>query len=112
MEKGYRIKDTHILRHASVSKLIASVLALKLEEKGKLDLTKKVRSYIPEMPEHHNYRVIDLLTCRSGVRHYGGTQSPLSPANFGDKKYETAYEAMKSFWHDPLNKQRQTAMVF
>ena len=102
MEKGHRIKDYHIMRHASVSKLIASVLAIKLEEKGKLDLKKKVRFYIPEMPEHHNYRVIDLLTCRSGVRHYGGTQSPLSPDDFGDKKYETSYEAMKNFWHDPL----------
>ena len=107
MEKGYPITGSHIMRHASVSKLLASVLAMKLEEKGKLDLNKKVRFYIPELPEHHNYRVIDLLTCRSGVRHYGEKQSHLSPKDFGDKKYDTSYAAMKNFWHDPLvNKSR------
>ena len=103
MEKGYPLKKTHVMRHASVSKLFAAVLALKLEEKGKLNLNKKVRFYLPDLPEHHDYRVIDLLTCRSGVRHYGGKTSPQSPkTQWGDQKYQYSRDVIGNFMHDPL----------
>ena len=101
MGKDIKIKSHHIMRHASVDKLIAATLALKLEEKGKLNVNKKVREYLPQLPAHHNYRVVDLIRCRSGVRHYGEPTSSQSPKNWGNKQYDWAYTAAKNFWHDP-----------
>lgn len=99
IEKGYELTENHIMRHASVDKLIAAVLGLKLEEQGKLDLNKKVRYYLPELPANHNYRVIDLLTCRSGMRHYSIN---FTPGSWQTQHYDTAYDAYKLFWDDPL----------
>jgi CubicO group peptidase (beta-lactamase class C family) len=87
----------------SVSKWVGSLVALRLSEQGQLNLNAKANTYLADLPDHHTYRVIDALTCRSGVRHYGETKSPDSPSgDWAENDYSTATEALPKFWLDPL----------
>ncbi|MCI0361987.1 MAG: serine hydrolase, partial [Planctomycetaceae bacterium] len=82
---------------------VGTILALKMAEQGQINLNSKVRDCLPDLPAHHTYRIIDALACRSGVRHYGGAKSPLSPdTDWGAEDYATAADAIPNFWHDPL----------
>lgn len=96
------VTENHIFRMASVSKLFAGALAMRLQETGKLELDSRVDSILEDIPAHHSYRLKDLLSCRSGVRHYGGEVSPQSPANWASQHYDTALEAAENLWNDPL----------
>src|SRR5262245_19137362 len=87
----------------SVSKWVGTMLALKMSEQGQINLNSKVRDCLPDLPAHHTYRIIDALACRSGVRHYGETKSPLSPSSdWGEQDYATAADEIPNFWHDLL----------
>lgn len=94
--------ENKVGRLNSVSKWVGSLVALRLAEQGKLDLKAKARTYVSDLPAHHTYRVVDLLACRSGVRHYGETTSNLSPKNWSENDFATAAQAIPNFWHDPL----------
>lgn len=97
------MSENKVMRLNSVSKWVGTILEMKLAEQGKLNLNAKVRTYLPELPAHHDYRVIDVLACRSGVRHYGETKSPDSPNhNWAEDDFATARDAIPMFWHDPL----------
>jgi serine beta-lactamase-like protein LACTB, mitochondrial len=96
------MNETSISRLNSVSKLLGTVVLLRLEEQNKIDLKKKARDILPDLPGHHTYRVVDLLACRSGVRHYGGSVSPQSPKNWTESDYDFARDAIPNFWLDPL----------
>ncbi len=102
VESQTKVNENHIFRLASVSKLIAAALALKEVEQGQLNLNAKVKSLLSEIPDHHTYRVRDLLSCRSGVRHYGEPVSPDSPDDWGNQPYVTNLAAAENFWLDPL----------
>lgn len=54
---------------ASVSKMFTAVAILMLYEEGKIDLTKKVRDYLPDFP-YNNITVHQLLCHRSGLPEY------------------------------------------
>jgi|GEM_PF-6978139 len=97
-----KVTENHIFRLASVSKLLAATISLREQELGHINLNDKIKTCLPQTPSHHTYRVIDLLSCRSGVRHYGEPTSPKSPEKWAGKEYGTALEASKQFWHDPL----------
>lgn len=97
-----KVNENHVFRLASVSKLLAGVLALREEEKGNIQLSAKVPDLLSEIPAHHQYTVRDLVACRSGVRHYNEPTSDLSPAGWDQLSYATSLEAAQQFWHDPL----------
>ncbi len=86
----------------SVSKLVGSVVLVRLEEQGKINLKSKASTYIDGLPAHHNYRVLDLLACRSGVRHYGEPTSSDSPTGWSENDFDTAADVLPNFWLDPL----------
>lgn len=53
---------------ASVTKLISATAIMTLVQEGKLDLNKKVRHYLPELPgSWNNMEVMDLLAHQSGI---------------------------------------------
>ena len=97
-----KVNENHVFRLASVSKWVAGVMALKLEEQGKINLNAKANSIIPELPAHHTSRVIDYLSCRGGIRHYGETTSPQSPTGWSQTVVNNAIETLPKLWHDPL----------
>ncbi|MBL8854552.1 MAG: beta-lactamase family protein [Planctomycetaceae bacterium] len=97
-----KVNENHVFRLASVSKLLAAVLALREEEKGNLNLSAHVSDLLSDIPAHHAYQVRDLVSCRSGVRHYNEPTSDQSPSDWDQETYATSLEAAQQFWHDPL----------
>lgn len=86
-----------ICRTASVAKAIAGVLTLRHQEAGDIDVANLTSSYINNIPDHHTHTIAQLLSNRSGVRHYGG-----DPAEYGVDHFEWASDAVPLMWDDPL----------
>ncbi|MBW3597689.1 MAG: serine hydrolase, partial [Planctomycetes bacterium] len=101
-----------INRLASISKAVAGVLALDLEEKGLLDVERRTDSYTGEVhgesiPSHHTHTLLQLLSNRGGVKHYPTKKekenepaSTIMPVINGS--FNTALEASAELWHVPL----------
>lgn len=87
---------TTVYRLASVSKAVGGVLALDLQEQGKINLNKKTRDYVPGLPAFHTHRVWHTIANRSGFGHY--TDFPEPPL----VKYTDALTPLKSMWNTPL----------
>jgi CubicO group peptidase (beta-lactamase class C family) len=102
LESSTPVTEASVFRMASVSKLFAAALGLRLEELGQVDLNARVDTLLPEIPGHHTSRLVDLLSCRGGVRHYGEAAAPESPSDWDSRHYTSALEAARQFWHDPL----------
>ena len=94
LERQKPVATTDFFRLASVSKPITAALTFELAEQGKVDLDAPVRKYLPELPAHHIYRVRELLSHQSGVRHYA-IEAPL-------QNYPTQVSALSRFAKDPL----------
>ncbi len=97
-----KVNENHVFRLASVSKWVAGLMALKLEEQGKINLKAKANSIIPGLPAHHTSRVIDYLSCRGGIRHYGETTSNQSPTGWSSTVVNNAMDTLPNLWLDPL----------
>lgn len=94
VERQVPVRPSDYFRLASVSKPITATLIFELVEQGKLDISVPVRQIVPELPEHHIYRVQDLLSHQSGVRHYA-LEAPL-------QNYSSSVAALPRFVKDPL----------
>jgi CubicO group peptidase (beta-lactamase class C family) len=95
----------HSFPLGSVSKVITSTAAAKLVSSGKLDLDIPIVKWLPDLPEqHHKTTMRQLLTHRSGIRHY--TSSEISLANphgaIYMRIYPTDTDVLALFIHDPL----------
>ena len=73
VEGGVPVDDDTQFRIASVSKLFAAALVLKLADDGVLDLDADVRTYVPAWPDHDGAVVTlrQLAAHTSGLSHYG-----------------------------------------
>lgn len=97
--------DGAVLRLASISKLVSSVICFKLYALGEFPLEAPTKQCLPGLPSHHTHLISQLLSCRGGVRHYGKPKSPKSPTgNWTATEYNSATKASQQFWHDPLFK--------
>ena len=96
------LNDHSVYRLASVSKLIAGVLALKMSDLGELNLDAKAKDYIFGLPSHQTATIRQLATLRGGQRDYGDPQSPLSPNDFANTQYTKCLDMAPNIWHDPL----------
>ena len=68
-------------RTSSVSKWLTATAAMMLAEQGRLDLDKPVQQYCPHFPQKTwPITTRQLLTHRSGIRHYADYESELSQA--------------------------------
>lgn len=94
MEKQVPVRPADYFRLASVSKPITATLIFELSDQGKLSIEAPIRQILPELPLHHTYRVCDLLSHQSGVRHYLN-DPPL-------RNYATSTSALERFVNDPI----------
>ena len=82
----------------SVAKPMTAVAAARLMERGALDPSAPVRSYVPAFPAHAApITAMQLATHRSGIRHYADT----SEAN-STRHCEAVADALPIFADDPL----------
>ena len=88
-----------IARAASGCKAVAGVLAMRLDQQGLFDVDQPTRDYVPSLPALHTHSVAQLVTNRSGVRHYQNGGDPTSNTNL---QYDTALAASALFRNDPL----------
>ena len=80
---------------ASVSKSIAGVLALDLDERDLIDLDQPTAAYIPGLPRAHAHTLGQTATMRAGIGHYVDHSTPDNPPYF------TAQDAVEELWSVP-----------
>lgn len=74
-------------RSSSVSKWLTATLAMMLAEQDRLDLDKPVQEYCSQYPQKRwELTTRQLLTHKSGIRHYVDYESELSHANSDDER--------------------------
>ncbi|MEO1391628.1 MAG: serine hydrolase [Cyanobacteria bacterium J06634_5] len=101
-----------VYRLASISKSVTRALTLRLVDLGALSLDEATRDYVPGLPEFHRHTIRELMTHRSGIRHYKNTDyqkacklTVSNKANWQDgssTQYPTAGAATALFLEDPL----------
>ena len=95
-----------IYRMASVSKAIAGTMFMDMVEDGSVFFTDTLRTYTPTIQARHiNHELRDLVSHRSGVRHY--TCNWPAPCNndvtaFVTTQFNDATSASQLFINDPL----------
>ncbi|MCX6218540.1 serine hydrolase domain-containing protein [Spirosoma sp.] len=93
-------KTVHCI--GSVSKAVAVIAVMQLEEKGLLNLNDEIQKYLPYMPKKQKPITINqILTHTSGIRHYAKQDND----NYNIKRmrhYDTFEEATTIFRDDPL----------
>lgn len=104
---------------ASVSKVIGSTLAAKLEDEGQLrdgtsfsfDMTKPTSDYLTEIPAQHTHTVEQLTAHLACIAHYpqstnngvvSGTVPGISDGTMNTTHYSTALAAVKDMWNTGL----------
>lgn len=98
LDAGEWMDSSHVGSIASVSKAVAGVLTMRMQEQGDLDLSDDTRDHVPTMPAHHTHTISDLVANRACVRHYGDVPS----TGFANQPFGTALAASQEFWDDDL----------
>ena len=101
-ERNAKATEMTRYRLASVSKPITSLIAMELVTRKKLDLDRKVREYLPDLPAGHDYTARHLLSHTSGMRHYAGAGDKTTSVK---QHYATLADAVKLFIDDDLKSQ-------
>lgn len=88
----------------SVSKTLTAAVAMKLTERGVLDLDADIRKYLPSFPQkEHVMTVRQLLSHQAGIRHYNFVLSPPTFSEFGATgQYDRVVDSLAVFANDPL----------
>lgn len=61
---------------ASIAKVLGATMAARLEEQGRIDLSRPTRDFLPDLPEHHTHTVAQLLAKVGCVWHYDEGPEP------------------------------------
>jgi CubicO group peptidase (beta-lactamase class C family) len=103
IETGQPAKVTNLYRAGSVSKAITSLIAVRLVDRGILNLDRPINQYLG------NYRNGDHITSRmlgshtAGIRHYQYSFGNWPPNEFFmNKQFDTVEESLRIFNHDDL----------
>lgn len=76
-------------RSASISKWLTATAAMMLSEQGHLDLDEPIQKYCPQFPpKHWPITTRNLLTHKSGVRHYVDYDDELSKVDTDEERLE------------------------
>lgn len=87
-----------LYRTASVCKPVTALVALRLADRGVIDLDRPSREYLPSLPSHHSHNLRQLLSHRGCVRHYKSGD----PVNASRPPMERSQDALGLFQDDPL----------
>ena len=111
LENQVPARPDTVYRTASIGKPMTATAALKLAERGKLDLDAPIQRYCPSFPKKQwPITARDLISHTSGIRHYEGPneQSEL----FNTRHYEHVSEAVELFKDDPLKQRPGDDMIY
>jgi CubicO group peptidase (beta-lactamase class C family) len=88
----------------SVSKALTAAVAMKLAERGVLNLDADIRTYVPSFPKKdYGITARQLLSHQAGIRHYRFVPSPPTFSEMGSTtQYNTTVESLGAFAQDPL----------
>jgi len=87
----------------SISKANTAVAVMQLVEQGKVGLDDAIQKYVPSFPDKgYKITIKDLMTHRSGIRHYRDSDFAGTPGDENMKPYASLEEAIKLFKDDPL----------
>ena len=88
----------------SVSKTLTAAVAMKLAERGLLDLDADIRKYLPSFPQkEHVITARQLLSHQAGIRHYNFALLPPTFSEFGaTEQYDRVVDSLGIFANDPL----------
>lgn len=88
----------------SVSKTLTAAVAMKLAERGDLDLDADIRKYVPSFPQkEHVITARQLLSHQAGIRHYRFELAPPTFSDFGSTiQYDSVTDSLAVFANDPL----------
>ena len=111
--KGYGLADREqhvpvtrqtMFRWASISKSITAVAAMQLWERGKLNLDRDVRRYVPEFPDKGTpIRVRHLLCHQGGIVHYTNGKVIRTKRDYPvAHPFENVIYALDTFKESPL----------
>ncbi len=107
VENSVRARPETVYRLASVSKPMTAVAALRLAERGLLDLDAPVWRYCPDFPEKPWPVTARQLLChQGGIRHYRPDEPTLT------RRFDSFAEALSIFRDDPLAHEPGTAVRY
>jgi CubicO group peptidase (beta-lactamase class C family) len=104
IERKEPAKVTTPFAIGSVSKTLTAAVAMKLAERGTLDLDADIRKYLPSFPQkEHVITARQLLSHQAGIRHYTFALSPPTFSEFGaTEQYDRVSDSLRVFANDPL----------
>lgn len=116
IETGTKCSEDTVMRIASISKPITTLLLAKMVEKGEIDLDKTIYDYLGDKFPHKkfngkpvNITLRQLASHLSGIRHYHDDETKKLPPN---KHYNDSIEAMEIFKNDDLLSEPGTAFSY
>jgi CubicO group peptidase (beta-lactamase class C family) len=102
--REFGIKNGHDTRFqiGSITKGFTAMLALKMAEKGLIDLNKTISDYLPYYPEETGRKIslYQLLSCTSGIPHH--YQAVPDFWRSYDHYFHSSKELLSLFWNAPL----------
>ena len=106
IENRVKMHGNSVMRIASISKSITSVVISQLIENGQLDIHQSIQYYLKDFPmlgvkdddedKQHSFTVLDALTHRSGIRHYKDREV------YSTKHYLDSISTLEIFKNDSL----------
>lgn len=110
VENAVLCTPSTVMRIASISKLITSVIAMKMYQNSKLDLDQNISTICEDMPEFSikgepkEITTRQLLNHTSGIRHYIGADDSDSgcPEFYSSEHFNTVKDALAVFANDDL----------
>ncbi|MBI5851402.1 MAG: beta-lactamase family protein [Planctomycetes bacterium] len=97
LENDVPVTERTVFRLASISKPITAVIALRLMERGVLDLDRNVSELVPRFPAREQaVTTRQLLAHLGGIRHYRGGEIA------SNRHYSSVADALAIFADDPL----------
>ena len=104
LERKIPVKIDTPFAIGSVSKTLTAAVAMKLAERGALDLDADIRKYLPSFPQkEHVITARQLLSHQAGIRHYTFALSPPTFSEFGaTEQYDRVVDSLAVFANDPL----------
>lgn len=114
LEAGTPVTEKTRFAIGSISKTLTAAVALRLAERGTLNLDADIRTYLPEFPaQSQPITMRQLLSHQAGIRHYRFELSPPTFSDFGSAtQYNSVIDSLQAFASDPVLFQPDTGFAY